>query len=110
MSTINRVTLLGNVGNVEVKEFDKGRKLVDYEWDRAADNVRTNAGEVFRRWRCFHGFTEDTARVLWCSHGQLLLEPASREDFVHKGKISAEVPTKQFRGLTAHLSCLLPRQ
>lgn len=28
MSTINRVTLLGNVGNVEVKEFDKGRKLV----------------------------------------------------------------------------------
>jgi len=28
MSTINRVTLLGNVGNVEVKEFDNGRKLV----------------------------------------------------------------------------------
>ena len=28
MSTINRVTLLGYVGNVEVKEFDKGRKLV----------------------------------------------------------------------------------
>lgn len=28
MSTINRVTLLGNVGNVEVKEFGEGRKLV----------------------------------------------------------------------------------
>ena len=28
MSTINRVTLLGNVGSVEVKEFDNGRKLV----------------------------------------------------------------------------------
>ena len=28
MSTINRVTILGNVGNVEVKEFDNGRKLV----------------------------------------------------------------------------------
>lgn len=28
MSTINRVTLLGNVGNAETKEFDNGRKLV----------------------------------------------------------------------------------
>lgn len=28
MATINRVTLLGNVGSVEVKEFGEGRKLV----------------------------------------------------------------------------------
>ena len=28
MSTINRVVLLGNVGEVEVKDFDSGRKLV----------------------------------------------------------------------------------
>jgi len=28
MSTINRVVLLGNVGNVEVKDFESGRKLV----------------------------------------------------------------------------------
>ena len=28
MSTINRVVLLGNVGKVEVKDFDSGRKLV----------------------------------------------------------------------------------
>lgn len=28
MSTINKVVLLGNVGNVEVKEFDGGKKLV----------------------------------------------------------------------------------
>jgi single-strand DNA-binding protein len=28
MSTINKVVLLGNVGNVEVKDFETGRKLV----------------------------------------------------------------------------------
>ena len=28
MSTINRVILLGNVGNVEVKEFEAGKKLI----------------------------------------------------------------------------------
>jgi len=28
MSTINKVVLLGNVGSVEVKEFDGGKKLV----------------------------------------------------------------------------------
>jgi single-strand DNA-binding protein len=28
MSTINKVVLLGNVGSVEVKDFDSGRKLV----------------------------------------------------------------------------------
>ncbi|MHC5033400.1 MAG: single-stranded DNA-binding protein, partial [Planctomycetota bacterium] len=28
MATINRVTLLGNVGSAETKEFGEGRKLV----------------------------------------------------------------------------------
>lgn len=28
MSTINKVILLGNVGSVDVKEFDGGKKLV----------------------------------------------------------------------------------
>ena len=28
MSSVNKVTLLGNVGNIEVKSFDNGKKLV----------------------------------------------------------------------------------
>ena len=44
-----------------------------------------------RRGRGFDHLSEESARVVWCSDRQLLLEAPKCADLVHKGKVATKV-------------------